>query len=377
MVEGLTVKGLNRRVGNFYLKDISFSMEKGYIMGLVGKMGAGKTSLLECLINPDQAGSGSFVAYDGHAGCVMEHMPFLYDATLKENAMLFGRLYEEYSQERFQTWLERVGLGLDKYYGNLSKGEKVKFQFAVAMAHKPSLLILDEPTAGLDAAFRSEFLYMIQEAVEKEMVSVIISTHLTDDLEKVADYIGYMEEGRLFFCENKDELLEECQREKKMEYRPTLMEALLWKSRQVQDKMDMVEYEKNRTQEKSRFQKIEVEKFYELTCQLGKRNWLHYVAYVLLYATWFATVLAVFGASEILYRVVGGMAFATICSFYIGSLMAQKENAMLYELPVRRYFPITKQCYLNCRLKYLLKWSGIVGGMILFHVLLAHILNRL
>ena len=186
----LEVKNLCRKQGKFKLHDISFTLPRGYIMGIVGRMGSGKTTLLKSILNPGLMDSGS-VLYDKQAGFIMEDAPFIEGATLRENMELFKNLYNNYDEEEFYTRLKSVGLGDHKVYGLLSKGDKVR--------HHPELLLLDEPTSGLDVAFRREFLYMLQEAVEKEMVSVIISTHLTGELERIADFIGVMDDGTLSF----------------------------------------------------------------------------------------------------------------------------------------------------------------------------------
>lgn len=192
----LRVRGVCRRQGKFELRDISFTLPRGYIMGLVGRMGSGKTTLLKSILNPSLIKSGS-VEYEGQAGFIMEDAPFFIEATLKENMELFKNLYTDYDEKEFYGRLRSVGLEEHKVYGLLSKGEKVRFQFAFAMGHHPKLLLLDEPTSGLDVEFRREFLYMLQEAVEKQMVSVIFSTHLTDELERIADFIGVMDNGTL------------------------------------------------------------------------------------------------------------------------------------------------------------------------------------
>ena len=197
----LMVRGLCRQQGKFELRDISFTLPRGYIMGLVGRMGSGKTTLLKSILNPSLIKSGS-VEYEGQAGFIMEDAPFFIEATLKENMELFKNLYIDYDEKEFYDRLRSVGLEEHKVYGLLSKGEKVRFQFAFAMGHHPGLLLLDEPTSGLDVTFRREFLYMLQEAVEKQMISVIFSTHLTDELERIADFIGVMDNGTLTMKEN-------------------------------------------------------------------------------------------------------------------------------------------------------------------------------
>lgn len=197
----LMVRGLCRQQGKFELRDISFTLPRGYIMGLVGRMGSGKTTLLKSILNPSLIKSGS-VEYEGQAGFIMEDAPFFAEATLKENMDVFKNLYKNYDEKEFYERLKRVGLEDHKVYGLLSKGEKVRFQFAFAMGHHPRLLLLDEPTSGLDVTFRREFLYMLQEAVEKQMISVIFSTHLTDELKCIADFIGIMDNGTLTMKEN-------------------------------------------------------------------------------------------------------------------------------------------------------------------------------
>lgn len=197
----LMVRGLCRQQGKFELRDISFTLPRGYIMGLVGRMGSGKTTLLKSILNPSLIKSGS-VEYEGQAGFIMEDAPFFAEATLKENMDVFKNLYKNYDEKEFYERLKRVGLEDHKVYGLLSKGEKVRFQFAFAMGHHPRLLLLDEPTSGLDVTFRREFLYMLQEAVEKQMISVIFSAHLTDELKRIADFIGIMDNGTLTMKEN-------------------------------------------------------------------------------------------------------------------------------------------------------------------------------
>lgn len=197
----LMVRGLCRQQGKFELRDISFTLPRGYIMGLVGRMGSGKTTLLKSILNPSLIKSGS-VEYEGQAGFIMEDAPFFAEATLKENMDVFKNLYKNYDEKEFYERLKRVGLEDHKVYGLLSKGEKVRFQFAFAMGHHPRLLLLDEPTSGLDVTFHREFLYMLQEAVEKQMISVIFSTHLTDELKRIADFIGIMDNGTLTMKEN-------------------------------------------------------------------------------------------------------------------------------------------------------------------------------
>lgn len=215
----LEVKGLTKKYFSFTLKEVSFSLEPGYILGLTGRNGAGKTTLIKQLIHPETA-SGGRVIIDGidakkdplgakqEIGVLMEDQPFLYDMTLEMNGVLLGAFYPRFDMEKFHEYLKRFELYPDRIYRNLSRGMRMKFQLAFALAHSPKLLLMDEATGGLDVVFRREFYYLLQEAVEQELVSVIISTHVTEDLDKVADYVAFIEGGCMKFFESKEELCE-------------------------------------------------------------------------------------------------------------------------------------------------------------------------
>lgn len=215
----LEVKGLTKKYHSFTLKDVSFSLEAGYILGLTGRNGAGKTTLINQLIHPESASGGSVIIAGIDAkkepvrakqeiGVLMEEQPFLMDMTLEMNGTLLGAFYERFDMEKFHMYLKRFELYPDRTYRNLSRGMRMKFQLAFALSHSPKLLLMDEATGGLDVVFRREFYYLLQEAVEQELVSVIISTHVTEDLDKIADYVAFIEHGRMKFYETKEELNE-------------------------------------------------------------------------------------------------------------------------------------------------------------------------
>ncbi len=216
--ELLVVEKVNKRYKDFVLKDISFSLPGGYILGLIGKNGAGKTTLMNCII-----GSIPYkgkVSVEGEVntlhkraatekvGFIVEDAPFFKKETLGKNGEVLGALYEDWDEKKFYSYLERLELHYDMVYENLSKGMETKFQLAFALAHSPRLLILDEPTGGLDPMFRRSFLKILQDVVNEEMLSVIISTHLTTDLDKVADYVMLLDEGEIVFYEDKETLLD-------------------------------------------------------------------------------------------------------------------------------------------------------------------------
>lgn len=214
--ELLVVEKVNKVFKDFSLKDISFTLPKGYILGLIGKNGAGKTTLMNCIIGA--------IAYEGKVsvegavnslhkraatekiGFIVEKAPFLRKETLGKNGELLGALYDDWDEKKFYSYLKKLELHYDMVCGELSKGMETKFQLAFALAHSPRLLILDEPTGGLDPVFRRSFLKILQDVVNEEMVSVIISTHLTTDLDKVADYVMLLDEGEIVFYEDKETL---------------------------------------------------------------------------------------------------------------------------------------------------------------------------
>ena len=215
----LEVKGLSKKYKDFKLQDINFALDKGYIMGLIGRNGAGKTTLMNCILGKLRYETGSILLENGveqfhentakeDLGFIVEPGPFFPGETLEENGKMLGVFYKNWDSDYFVSLLKRFELNRDKLYYDLSKGMKTKFQLAFALAHRPKLLILDEPTGGLDPVFRREFLSMIQSEVRDTMMSVIISTHLTTDLDKVADYIMMLDKGTQLFYMDKEEMLD-------------------------------------------------------------------------------------------------------------------------------------------------------------------------
>ena len=218
-VQGLTKSFFQFGKGKFSVEDISFTLERGYMLGLIGRNGAGKSTLLRLILQslPRKRGTMEIAGYDvaTHAteakklvGYVGEDFYFLPKESLRENGRVLGLFYPEFSMDRYLELLARFEVGAEKLAGQLSKGETTKAQLAFALAHKPELLLLDEPTGGLDPVVRRDFLYVLQSELVDERMCIIFSTHITEDLDKVADYVAMMEKGRLLFYETKEELLE-------------------------------------------------------------------------------------------------------------------------------------------------------------------------
>lgn len=202
---------VSKRLGNFALEEISFELPKGYIMGLIGPNGAGKTSLIHLMLGLYTPQEGE-ILIDGKSytdskeeilnqiGTVLIEDLFDDALTLLQNANEYGKFYKEYREEILKAYLERFGLEEKRLYRKLSKGERLKFQFAFAMSHNAKLLILDEPTGNFDPDFREEFFNTLKEFIADGERSVVISTHLTEDLDRMADYILYLEKGKTVFA---------------------------------------------------------------------------------------------------------------------------------------------------------------------------------
>lgn len=204
----IEVKQLSKKLGSFSLGEMSFELPMGYIIGLIGENGAGKTTLLHLLLGLYQPDSGQVtVLGENYAdreadirqeiGWVLQERLFADNDSLLENADVYGAYYEKYDRKLLMTYLEEFGLSPQKKYRKLSKGEELKFQFAFALSHKPRLLILDEATGNFDPKFRERFLVYIKDFIKDGDRSVLLATHLTRELEQLADYILYMEKGRL------------------------------------------------------------------------------------------------------------------------------------------------------------------------------------
>lgn len=207
----LQLQEVSKALGSFRLQKLDLTLPDGYIMGLIGPNGSGKTTLLHLILGLYSPDSGT-VTFDSknypesersikeELGAVLQENLFFDTMTLFENAGHFGKFYKNYDQKLFLSYLERFHLKPDCYHNRLSKGEQLKFQFAFALSHKPKLLILDEPTANFDPDFRDDFLRLIKSYVADGTKSVILATHLTDDLDRIADYITYLSHGVPIAC---------------------------------------------------------------------------------------------------------------------------------------------------------------------------------
>lgn len=199
------VTGISKK---FHLEDVSFSLPAGYIMGLAGKNGAGKTTLIDYIVNPKKQYTGTIrlAGEDIHAnhayinnkiGFVSEENCFLKERSAIQNAEILSVFYEEWDMNLFRTALKKMDLKETKVVGKMSRGELMKFQMAFAMAHKPVLYLLDEVTAGMDPVFRIDFFKMLHEVIATEEASVLMTSHIRDEMMQKMDYVGVLEQGKL------------------------------------------------------------------------------------------------------------------------------------------------------------------------------------
>jgi ABC-2 type transport system ATP-binding protein len=219
MVPILEVEGLAKSYPGFRLEGISFALGRGEVMGFIGPNGAGKTTtirLLMGLVRPD-GGSISLFGEDParNGAALRERIGFVYDEgkyygnlTVAEMKRVIAPFYKNWDEPAFSRYAEKFELPGNKKIDDLSRGTKMKFAIAVALSHGAELIVMDEPTSGLDPVFRAELLDVLYGVIQDENKSVFFSTHVTADLEKIADRIVFIESGRLVFAEPMDDVLE-------------------------------------------------------------------------------------------------------------------------------------------------------------------------
>lgn len=221
-MNALSVRGLSKRYPNFELQDISFTIPKGRIMGLIGKNGAGKSTTLKGILNLIHIDSGSvemfgkdFKSHEESCkqdiGVVLGGIDFYKHKKLKDITETTKRFYKHWDEEAYQKYMKTFSLIPEKKVKNLSTGMKVKYMIALALSHRAKLLILDEPTSGLDPVSRDDLLMLFRELVKDGERSILFSTHIITDLEKVADDITYIKDGKLLKSAEKREFIESYQ----------------------------------------------------------------------------------------------------------------------------------------------------------------------
>lgn len=219
MNDYLEVRNLSKSFEDFQLHDITFTLPKGYIMGLIGPNGSGKTTTIKLILNmlKRTGGEVKILGFDNIAseqeakrnlGVVFDSNYFSDEWKVTQVEKSVSAFYENWDTQKFSEILKRFHIQPSKKVKELSKGMQMKLMLACAFSYDAKLLILDEPTSGLDPVSRDELLHIVSEYIEDGEHSVLFSTHITGDLERVADYITYIRYGELFFSGGKDELID-------------------------------------------------------------------------------------------------------------------------------------------------------------------------
>lgn len=215
----LEIKNLCKKYDGFELKNINIELPKGMIMGLIGENGAGKTTTIRAILNLLNNTSGGIKIFGldnkecekqikEDIGVVLDDSFFSDNMNPKDINKIMRNIYKNWDESAYIKYLDEFKLPSNQNIKEYSSGMKMKLKLAVALSHKAKLLILDEPTSGLDPIARNEILDVFQEFIQDESNSILVSSHITSDLEHIADYITFISDGNIIFCKSKDELLD-------------------------------------------------------------------------------------------------------------------------------------------------------------------------
>lgn len=215
----IEIRGLTKKYPDFSMDNLQLEIPRGYVTGIVGRNGAGKTTLMKAIL--------SMVDYEGEItvlgesmreqgvemkhriGVVLDPDGYAGDMRIRDIGKMLQKFYRNWEPETYQKYLWLFGIEDRKKVSELSKGMRVKLDLAAALSHRSDLFILDEPTAGLDPMVRNEILSLFTDIMQDEAKTILLSTHITSDLDKIADYIVVMEEGRVLLQQTKDSLMED------------------------------------------------------------------------------------------------------------------------------------------------------------------------
>jgi len=214
----LDIKNLNKQYENFQLKDVSFQLEKGYIMGFIGPNGAGKTTTIKSILNMIHTDSGeisvlgkNFMDHElelkQEIGYAFGGIDYYTRSKIKKVTNVIKNFYSNWDDESYSKYLKMFNIDENKKIIELSTGMRVKYNLALALSHGAKLLILDEPTSGLDPVARDNLLDVFQNLVADGEISILFSTHITSDLEKCADFITYINNGQIINSSDKEQFI--------------------------------------------------------------------------------------------------------------------------------------------------------------------------
>ncbi|MEQ6355782.1 ABC transporter ATP-binding protein [Lysinibacillus sp. M3] len=215
----IEIRNIRKKFKGFSIDNLDLQVKKGYITGFIGANGAGKSTTIKMIMNllkPDTGEVKLFgLDYKTHEKEIKERIGFVYDENvffeglnLKDIRKIVGPAYRSWDDALFYQYVKKFDLPLNKPIKTFSKGMQMKVSLAIALSHHAELIIMDEPTAGLDPIFRREFLNLLQELMLDGSRTIFISTHITTDLDRIADYIAFMQNGELVFNHSGHDLVE-------------------------------------------------------------------------------------------------------------------------------------------------------------------------
>lgn len=214
----LEIENLSKTYDTFKLEDINFKLPSGSIMGLIGENGAGKTTTLKLILNLIKRNEGTIKIFGKdnienereikeQIGIVLDESYFHDTLKASDICLIMKNIYKNWDTDIYNNYLNKFNLHKNKILKEYSRGMKMKLSLAVALSHSPQFLILDEATSGLDPIVRNEILDVFLEFIQDEQHSILVSSHITSDLEKIADYVTFIHDGKIVFSKSKDDLI--------------------------------------------------------------------------------------------------------------------------------------------------------------------------
>lgn len=215
----IEVKNITRNYPQFSLKNVSFNVPRGSVVGFIGENGAGKSTTIRAILGLLKKGEGTITVLGENAdelspatkekiGVVFDGLSFPENLTVRQLDKVMRGIYKTWDSKCFFGYMTKFGLPLNKKFKSFSRGMVMRLSIAAALSHDTQLLVLDEPTSGLDPVMRSEILDIFLDFMQDENHSILISTHITGDLDHIADYICFIHKGEIVFTEERNEMLE-------------------------------------------------------------------------------------------------------------------------------------------------------------------------